>query len=681
LKARGITTALDCLFHLPIRYEDWREPCAYRELRPGMTATVAGTLRQSSERPMVRAGRGRRMVTGWLLAGAERMGVVWFNLPPYLVRLLPFGRAVLVHGRISAAADGSLQIVNPAFHLAGASPAPALRSMYGLPAPIGQRLFSELVRKLLRDMDGVFAGAIPHTLRRAARLPELLDALRYLHVPPASANLSELCEGRTEAHRVLALDELFTFELAMQLDRRRAAAKPGFAFAGPHPLSAALLAELPFALTDAQHRVIREIDADLTSGSPMNRLLVGDVGSGKTVVALWAALRAVESGRQAAIMAPTELLAEQHYRAFQRYGAGLGVPNALLTGGASGAERVECLRGLARERISLVFGTHALIQRSVAMPGLGLAVVDEQHRFGVFDRARLKALGPNAHMLLMTATPIPRSLALVLFANLDVSFLDQMPPARAPVTTRIVAENRFEAVEALVRRKVSEGGRAYFVLPAIGEEGEPAAEEEQRRTVAAMVQTLSRGALGNLQIGVLHGRMAGARREDVMRNFRDGKLDVLVATTMVEVGIDVPEASVMVIVDAQRYGLAQLHQLRGRVGRGALEADCVLVAPEDIDPKSRARLAVLLDSSDGAEIARADLALRGPGDLLGSRQSGALPLRFARFVHEVEFIAQARALAEQLLAGPSKLKGPEAAGARQALKRMLRYGFGLADVG
>jgi ATP-dependent DNA helicase RecG len=681
LKARGIATVLDCLFHLPIRYEDWRCLFSPRELQPGMIVTIAGTLRWSGERPMVRAGPGRRMVTGALVTAGERVRVVWFNLPPYLARLLPFDREVLMHGKVSTAPDETLQIVNPAFHLADLSPAPALRPVYSLPTAVSQRLFSELVREVLRNIDGSLIGAIPQALRRERKVPEVLEALRYLHCPPASADVSELEEGRSVAHRALALDELFTFELAMQLERRRASARPGFAFASSRPLSSALLAGLPFKLTEAQQRVIAEIDADLALGRPMNRLLVGDVGSGKTVIALWAAVRAVESGKQAAIMAPTGLLAEQHYRSFQRYAGELGITNALLTARASSVERAACLRGLARGQISLAFGTHALIQRSVAIPNLGLAVIDEQHHFGVFDRARLKALGPNAHMLLMTATPIPRSLALVLFANLDVSFLDNMPPGRAPVTTHLVSETRFDTVEALVRDKVKEGGRAYFVLPAIGDEGEAATASESQATVTAMARRLAKGVLGEFKIGTLHGRMTHARREQVMRSFRDGAFDVLVATSMVEVGIDVPEATAMAIVDAHRWGLAQLHQLRGRVGRGASNAECILVVPQDIDSRSRARLAVLLGNSDGAQIARADLELRGPGDLLGSRQSGALPLRFVRFVRDVELITQARALAEQLLADSAALSGPEASGTRQELKRMLRYGFGLADVG
>jgi len=681
LKARGIATALDCLLHLPVRYEDWRELCAARDLCPGMTATMAGVLRRGGERAMARGSWGRRMVMGWLAADDARIRVIWFNLPRYLVSLLPFGRTVMIHGKVLAAPDGSLQIVNPTFHLVGETPRPTLRAVYSLPAQVGQRLFSGVVCGLLRQTEPGLVAAIPAFLREAAGVPEPLQALRYLHNPTASADLAELAEGRTAAHRALALDELFTFELALQLDRRRAASKPGFTFAEPGKLSSAFLAKLPFALTDAQQRVLREINADLTAGRPMNRLLVGDVGSGKTVVALYAALRAVESGWQAAIMAPSELLAEQHYRAFQAYGTGLGVRAALLTAGTSGTQRAQHLRGLARREIHLVFGTQALIQRSVAIPRLGLAVIDEQHRFGVFERAQLKVLGPNAHMLLMTATPIPRSLALVLFANLEVSFLDQMPPGRARVVTRIISEDRFEIVEELVRDKVAKGGRAYFVLPAIGEEEELASEEEGRATVNAMMRRISQGVLGNLRLAALHGRMASARRAQEMRKFRDGEADVLVATTMVEVGIDVPKANLMVVIDAHRYGLAQLHQLRGRVGRGALDATCALVVPANLDSRSRARLAVLLNTSDGAEIARADLALRGPGDLLGSRQSGALPLRFVRFARDEELIARARALAAQMLDDPAKLRSIEARGTRQALKRMLQYGFGLADVG
>jgi ATP-dependent DNA helicase RecG len=410
----------------------------------------------------------------------------------------------------------------------------------------------------------------------------------------------------------------------------------------------------------------------------MNRLLMGDVGSGKTLVALWAALRAAESGWQVAMMAPTELLAEQHYRSFMALCGALGVPAALLLGKTPPSERARTLRLLASGTIPVVFGTHALIQEGVALRSLGLAVIDEQHRFGVFDRARLKALGPSAHVLLMTATPIPRSLALTLLANLDISALDEMPPGRTPVLTEIFTEGRIAEVDAIVLKELEAGRRAYYIVPLI--EGEE--EGDERLSVAATAKRLGAGPLGGFKIGTLHARMRPADKERAMRAFRDGALDVLVSTTVVEVGIDVPEASVIVVIAAERYGLAQLHQLRGRVGRGAAASRCCLVVSrENARGRLDVRLDVMVRATSGTEVARADLELRGPGDLLGARQSGALPLRFADFIHDGRLIEQARAMAESWLKRDPSLERPDSAGARAALLRMLDFGFSLGDIG
>ncbi len=431
-------------------------------------------------------------------------------------------------------------------------------------------------------------------------------------------------------------------------------------------------------MTGAQRRTIEEIGADLASPRQMNRILIGDVGSGKTAVAFWAMIRAAESGAQAIMMAPTELLAEQHYRSFRKLCGGLGLRSELLTGRSVGAARTATLRDLARGDLPIAFGTQALIQQKVRVAKLGLGIVDEQHRFGVFDRAKLKALGPNANTLMMTATPIPRSLAMSLFANLDVSVLDEMPPGRTPIATEIFPEDRLDAVDAIVADEIARGHRAYYVLPLIENDDD---EDAEVKTVTAMAVRMRKGRLRDAGLGILHGRMKALDKDRVMREFRDGIIKVLIATTVVEVGIDVPEATVIAIIAAERYGLAQLHQLRGRVGRGPDASRCCLVMSREADATAQARLKVIVEHSTGNAIAQADLDLRGPGDLLGARQTGALPLRFLRYVNDPMMIGRAREMAEAWLKRDATLATVASRGAKAALKKMLAMGFSLADVG
>jgi ATP-dependent DNA helicase RecG len=687
LSDRGIATVADLLFNLPLHYQDWRTRTAFTDLKPGTSAVVEGRLVGFKERPM-RGTRWRRMATGWLEGtGGARVRVVWFNLPAYMKGRMPDGERVVMHGRVSPAADGKLEIVHPEVYPLESGEPPAVRPVYGLPSEIGQRIYAGLVAQALTALNGRIEGAMPATLRIQAGVMAPGAALRTLHQPPADAEPAKLESGDSAAHFALAFDEMFAFQLAMGIDRMRAQRRVGARMDARTSLTTRMLEMLPFTPTLAQLRAIDEIKAGLARAHPMNRLLMGDVGSGKTLVALWAALRAVESGWQVAMMAPTELLAEQHFRSFMTLCGTVGVPAAILLGKTPAAERSRTLRLLASGAIPLVFGTHALIQEGVALKSLGLAIIDEQHRFGVFDRARLKALGPSAHVLLMTATPIPRSLALTLFANLDISALDEMPPGRTPIATEIFTEERLAEVDAIVRTELEAGRRAYYIVPLI----EAEEEGDERLSVAATAKRLGAGPLGGFKIGTLHGRMRPADKERAMRAFRDGALDLLVSTTVVEVGIDVPEASVIVVIAAERYGLAQLHQLRGRVGRGAEASRCCLVisrgngarARQDVrqDVRKDARLDVMVRATSGAEVARADLELRGPGDLLGARQSGALPLRFADFIRDATLIEQARAMAESWLKRDPSLELPDSAGARAALLRMLDFGFSLGDIG
>jgi ATP-dependent DNA helicase RecG len=641
-----------------------------------MNVVVAGALRDVAQRPM-RGMRWRKLTTASLVDDAgSRIRVVWFNLPGYA--RFAAGERVVLSGRAIVGPGGALEIAHPEIHRLGSGAPPPIRPVYSLPPEVSQRLFSSLVAEGLdRLRDGDVPGlpaSLPDELRASAGITGLTEALRYLHQPPQDADMGRLEAGDTAAHRALAFDEMFAFQLALCRERARGKRRAGASLGGRSALTAKFLAGLPFRPTRSQLAAIDEIASGLAQPTQLNRLLIGDVGSGKTLVAFWAALRAVESGYQAAVMAPTELLAEQHYRSFERLCSSLGVSSALLTGKIAGSGRASVMRALANGALDIVFGTQALIQEQVRIRKLGLAVIDEQHRFGVFDRARLMALGSEANVLLMTATPIPRSLAQVLFRNLDVSSLDEMPPGRTPVATAIFSEAAMGQVDAIGRAELKKGNRAYYVLPLID------GEEEDMDSVASMAKRLA-GELRGFAVGALHGRMRPAEKDRVMREFRDGALQVLVSTTVVEVGIDVPEATVIVIIAAERYGLAQLHQLRGRVGRGAAPSQCCLVASNGADPRALERLQVLMRHTNGAEVARADLSMRGPGDLFGARQTGALPLRFARFIGDTKMIEQAGDLAEQWLRRDPALKEAASAGARAALKRMLDFGFSLGDVG
>ncbi len=676
LRNRGLATLADALAYLPRRYLDLRRRDRLDQLREGMDAIVEGRLEGLTIRAR-RFGNFRAASRGWLRASAGgRIRVVWFNLPAYAE--FPLGEPVLLAGRVAVAPEGGLQLVHPEVHRLAAAEPPAIRPIYALPTGISRRLFGEIVDHALREARHAALGAIPAELRAREKLPAVRDALAELHRPASDADCAALADGATAAHRALALDEMFAFQLALARDRIRSRARAGAVLPrrddGP---AARFLAGLPFAPTSAQLKVILEIDADLAAPAQMNRMLLGDVGSGKTLVAFWAAIRAAEAGWQAAIMAPTELLAEQHFQNFQRLAAGRGILATLLTASVAGAERARLLRALQRGEIPIVFGTHALIQRSVRLARLGLAVIDEQHRFGVFDRARLIALGAEANVLLMTATPIPRSLALTLFRNLDVSLIDETPPGRAPIVTRVCREESLAEVHAAMRAEIAAGHRVYCVAPLIDDEED---DDGGGASVAALAKSLGR-ALPRARIGVMHGRMRPAEKDRVMRDFRDGRLDLLAATTIIEVGIDVPEATMIVVTAAERYGLAQLHQLRGRVGRGAAPGRCFLIASANVGAAALARLASLARSANGAEVAQEDLRLRGPGDLLGARQSGALALNFAGFIRDPELIARAGELAAEWLARDPRLEHEASAGARVALRKLLDSGFSLGDVG
>jgi ATP-dependent DNA helicase RecG len=671
LRMRRITTLADALVHLPYRYQDLRRRDDIKTLRPATTAVVEGVLENIADRPM--PGRwSRRMATALLKQAAGRsIRVVWFNLRN---GSLPSGEPVILAGRVTSGPHETLELVHPEIYRLRHGAPLTIRPVYSLPVEVPQRLFASIVAQALPHGRRAGLDAIPPPLRRRENLLEVIDALSYVHQPPANADLDELKNGGSAAHQALALDEMFTFQLALARERARQRTRAGAALNGTPSLTAELRASLPFTLTASQVGAIDEISTELAAPSQMNRILIGDVGSGKTMVAFHAALRAVESGWQAAIMAPTELLAEQHFANFNRICGRLGITAALLTGKVGAGERARLMRALRRGEIPVVFGTHALVQEGVAMHRLGIAIIDEQHRFGVFDRARLMALGSQANVLLMTATPIPRSLAMTLFRSLEVSSLDEMPPGRTAVMTEVISEDEFAAVDSKVRDELEMGRRAYYVLPLIEGEDEPA-------SVLATASRLRTGPLKGFAIGILHGRMRPVEKDEVMRQFRDGRVQVLVATTVVEVGIDVPQATIIVIVASERYGMAQLHQLRGRVGRGSYASQCWLVVSRQAGIERRARIERLAQCKTGVEVAQLDLEMRGPGDLFGARQTGALPLRFAGYIRDFALIKQAGDLAEEWLRHDPELTLTESVGARDAMARMLDFGFSLGDVG
>jgi len=675
LKARGLETFADVLYHLPYRYEDLRRRDRVSDLREGQSAVVEGILSDLKTRPM-RGMWSRRMTTANLIEpSGSALRVAWFNL--YGDGRMPVGEPVVLYGRVTAGTGGSLEMLHPEVYRLKSSEPPAIRPLYSLPAELPQKLFATIVGEALRRSQSRNIGAIPPELRSILTLPSVAQALASLHQPPADIDIEGLQIGATPAHQALALEEMFCFQLALARDRVRFGRRAGAVLDSPASLSSEFLRSLPYTPTAAQTRAIAEIERDLAAPLQMNRVLIGDVGSGKTLVAFAAILRAVESKWQAVMMAPTELLAEQHFRNFNRMCGPLGVTSVLITGRLTAAERGRVLRALQRGEIAVAFGTHALFQGEVRVGKLGLAIIDEQHRFGVFDRARLVARGSEANVLLMTATPIPRSLAMTLLRNIAVSQLDELPPGRAPITTKLVAAEDLAEADRLLREELKRGNRAYYVLPQIEEEE---TDDSFARSVAGASKRLA-GIVGEQAIGVLHGRMRPAEKDRVMRDFRDGRLKVLVATTVVEVGVDVPEATIIVIAAAERYGLAQLHQLRGRVGRGSAPSLCCLLVSSEANATARARLEALSRTTNGAEVAELDLKTRGPGDLFGTRQSGALPLRFARFIGDLALIAQAGELAEAWIRKDPALESAESTNATHEINKLMALGFSLADIG
>jgi ATP-dependent DNA helicase RecG len=676
LEKAGIHSAEDLLHHLPLRYEDRRSFVRIADLQDGMRVSVAGTIAVAGLR------RARRVTLFEIRLedGSGRLKVLWFN-QPFLKDTLTMGRRVVLYGAVERDSYGGryLMMASPQYEVFDETDAPGIHTgrivpIYEKLGPLTGKALRRVLTGLAQQVPDALPDPLPSEVRERLAVIGRGEALRRIHMPAAEDDLGRLNAARSPAHLRLILEELFLFQLG--LARRRKGlrgARKGIAFEITDRTRDVVKAILPFHLTAAQKRVLREIAEDMRSPHPMHRLLQGDVGSGKTMVALLSMVIALENGYQAAFMAPTEILAEQHCLTFRRLLARCPYAVEQLTSALKGKAREAALGRVASGEAQIVIGTHALIQQSVRFQRLGLAVVDEQHRFGVLQREELMRKGYEVDVLVMTATPIPRTLALTAYGDLDVSVVDEKPPGRMPVQTLLRPAGARREIVDLVRRAAASGRQAYVVYPLV-------AESEKLEDVAAATEMAEqwRAALPGVNVGLLHGRLKAAEKEAVMAAFAGGALQLLVATTVIEVGVDVPNATVMVIEHAERFGLAQLHQLRGRVGRGAGESTCVLLAYGRLSDEARARLEVMVRTEDGFAIAETDLQIRGPGDFFGTRQWGLPRFRAASLIRDRALLERAR---DEAFAYVERIPATHA-----ALRSFLEDGgwerrFGLARVG
>jgi len=648
----GLRTVVDALFHLPLRYQDRTRVRPIGSLRPGDEAVVEATVEYAGV-----VQRRRRALVAHVHDGTGALTLRWFHFGSAQRSRLAAGTRLRLYGEIRRGPAG-LEIAHPEYQVlhAGAEPPldEALTPVYPATEGVGQQTLRRVAGTALDWLQGQGTLVDHAAAATPDELPRLEQALATVHRPPPDVDVAALLAGTHPACRRLAFEELLAHHVSLRRLRERARSHAAPALRGDGRLADALRGHLPFALTGAQERVVAEIAADLERPQPMLRLVQGDVGSGKTIVAALAALQCLEGGYQAAVMAPTEVLAEQHYRNFAGWLEPLGVRVGWLTGRLSAAARRRETGAIAAGTTQVAVGTHALFQEDVAFACLGLAIVDEQHRFGVHQRLALREKGAGAvpHQLIMTATPIPRTLAMTAYADLDTSVIDELPPGRQPVDTIVVSSQRRDEVVQRVAAACAAGGQAYWVCTLIE------ASEAQAGQAAAEAAEVLREALPQLRVGLVHGRLRAADKEAVMTAFQNGEIDLLVATTVIEVGVDVPNASLMIIENAERLGLSQLHQLRGRVGRGAAASLCVLMYDGPLSETARARLGTLRETGDGFRIAERDLELRGPGEVLGTRQTGAVHFRIADPVRDADLLPAVRAGAQRLLATSAEAAEP-----------------------
>jgi ATP-dependent DNA helicase RecG len=713
LATKGIATVGDLLHYLPFRYEDRLNPRGIAELRAGEMASVIAEVRNSG------LFRTRRMPIFQLTVGQgrTRLKCLWFNAT-YLQDKFKPGQLISLYGKVEQGRSGELQIIQPQFEMLGDAPdgaddKAAASLEVGRIVPIyesaGQgkvtaRWFRRVIRTALEELTPELAETIPAAVRGRLALVSPREALWKVHWPEAGESFEALQSARTAAHIRLIFEELFFTELGLEMKKKQLKAETGITFRLDEGVREAIKKILPFHPTAAQKKVLKEIADDMQKPSPMRRLLQGDVGSGKTIVSFQAAIIAIENGYQVALMAPTEILAQQHYFSARRILENAGYRIVLLTGSLESDRKREIRRHIAQGNAQLVIGTHALLEEKVEFAKPGLVIVDEQHRFGVLQRLKLMKKsgereengrasldrtgeGARPHtsastsaepdVLVMTATPIPRTLALTLYGDLDLSVLDELPPGRTPIVTRKVSDERAPEVWDFVRKQVVKGHQVYVVYPIIAE-----SEESELKAAIKMYRELSGKIFSDLKVGLLHGRLDAELKDQVMRRFQSGELQILVATTVIEVGVDVPNATVMVIEHAERFGLAQLHQLRGRIGRGAAKSYCILMTGGKVTEDGEKRLDAMVRTNDGFQIAELDLELRGPGEFFGTRQAGIPNFSVANLIRDRQLLELAKREAAAVMAGPNdEITQVEISRALVALRMQWQHMYGLVEVG
>jgi len=695
LATKGIRTLEDLLYYLPFRYEDRINPRTIEQLQPGEMASVIAEVRGSG------LFRTKRMPIFEMTAGQGRskLKCLWFR-GGYLEGKFKPGALVALYGKVeySSFGRGGLQMLQPQFEIlyepdGDGEAAPEndeqkhfqsletgrIVPIYEAAGKLNARWFRRTIRTALEQMPPEIADAIPAAIRGRVGLIPRAEAFWHVHWPDAGESFADLQAARTPAHQRLIFEELFFLELGLELKRRKARLEPGIGFEISDQVRAALKRVLPFHPTRAQKQVLKEIAGDMAEASPMRRLLQGDVGSGKTIVAFEAATVAMENGYQVAMMAPTEILATQHYLSARRILEPAGYRVVLLTGSLEQGRKRSIRNHVAQGHAQMVIGTHALLQDKVEFEQLGLVIIDEQHRFGVMQRMTLMRKNSDVQpdVLVMTATPIPRTLALTLYGDLDVSVIDELPPGRTPVSTRVVDGERAQEVWEFVRKIVTGGEQAYVVYPVI-EENE---KDTGLKAAIQMYDELRKKVFPELKVGLLHGRMSAEEKDEIMRRFKAGELQILVATTVIEVGVDVANASLMVIEHAERFGLSQMHQLRGRIGRGKAKSYCVLMTGGKISEEAQQRLDSMVRTSDGFEIAEKDLELRGPGEFFGTKQAGMPSLRVSNLIRDRKLLEVAKREARALVDGSDEATPEEKRIAAQYLKLHWNRRFGLVEVG
>ncbi|HPQ45326.1 MAG TPA: ATP-dependent DNA helicase RecG [Syntrophales bacterium] len=677
LGRKGIKTVEDMLYFLPRRYEDRRRIKNISSVNVGVPETVMGTIIDVG----VRRYRTRRVLEVTIDDGTGLLTAKWFQGNfSYLAKKFKRGEKIILTGEVKIYLLGK-DMLHPDYEILDEQDDELLHFKRIVPIySETEGLHQKYIRKVIMNVVGEYTPCIPSPIPddicRRNNLVDIEYAIRNVHFPDTDHDIEALNDLRSPARRRLVFDEFFFFELGMALKRKGHLFEPGISFATGGNLVKRFYDILPFGLTKAQKRVISEIETDMARAFPMNRLLQGDVGSGKTVVSMAAMVAACESGYQAAIMAPTEILAEQHFNNIKGWADRLGIKATILTGTVKAADRRHIIKGIETGETSIIVGTHALIQEGVNFRNLGFVVVDEQHRFGVIQRAALRAKGTNPDVLVMTATPIPRTLGMTVYGDLDISVIDELPPGKKPIKTKVFFEKSRAKVYDIVRGEVEKGNQVFIVYPLVEE-----SEALDLKDATTMATHLQKDIFPDLRVGLIHGRMKGPEKEAVMDDFKNRNLDILVSTTVIEVGIDIPDASLMVVEHAERFGLSQLHQLRGRVGRSSLDSYCALMAQHKGSADAKKRLRVMEQTNDGFKIAEEDLLIRGPGEFMGTKQSGLPDFRVASILRDTATLNEARREAFLLIEKDPNLEKPEHRALQKVLMRRWETRLEIAKTG